>query len=679
MSRKLFPIAACALSTLCSLSIAEIPPNLAGYWKHNETNEHATKTLDETGTSNGITHGEVKFKVSGMNSSSKAAKFEGSGKYIEIPHHDDFLLDEGTIVFWVWPEKFEGRYGLLSKDSTNYDTGGHLSVFLESDKRVSVRLQSTKASYTIKSKSTLEKEEWSHIAITFGPGGLELYLNGKLQDTNAYEGGLGTTSGGKGNYEPIVLGANSWQSNDLKATPTKDYFQGRLDDVGILNEKWDSSSIESLVAQTGPGTKQDLGDVATTPVFYVRTRGSDSNNGLSPKAAFRTIQSAINNSTRAGTIVYIGPGTYKESLYIGTGIGKAAVSGTEANPIRLVADLTGEFTYDSPGEVIIDGRSSAAYGITLASLDHWNFEGFSIRNQKNYGIYATNAGMSVLDCTFLIPASYGIYATATGDITVADCVFERSTKSGHMMWITPSNRKTPTSVTVTRNDATLKDDLYMSTGLEDGFSAIQRRSYTNRYTYGIIVYGYGNPLVDRVEVSNNQVSDFYLPIYSSVYSPSQTESIIANNTVTGSLYSIYSYAYNSGSTTIINNIIDTAYYGLMSYSYRGKAPIISGLMENSITYDMSRYRRAFEGNIIQGSPMFADAPAGDFSLMPGSPAIDAGTLAKAPLVDIAGRKRPADGDADGLAQIDLGAYELVNAPTRVKVVEWREIGVDGHR
>ncbi len=59
-------------------------------------------------------------------------------------------------------------------------------------------------------------------------------------------------------------------------------------------------------------------------------------------------------------------------------------------------------------------------------------------------------------------------------------------------------------------------------------------------------------------------------------------------------------------------------------------------------------------------PQFNDSASGDFRLAVGSPARDAGTLTELPLLserDLDGKWRVIDADGDGLARVDMGAYE----------------------
>ncbi|PYT20824.1 MAG: hypothetical protein DMG58_33290 [Acidobacteria bacterium] len=62
------------------------------------------------------------------------------------------------------------------------------------------------------------------------------------------------------------------------------------------------------------------------------------------------------------------------------------------------------------------------------------------------------------------------------------------------------------------------------------------------------------------------------------------------------------------------------------------------------------------GNITT-DPLFTDAANGNFHVRPGSPVIDAGTSDLAPVADLNGNPRPVDGNGDGVAAFDLGAYE----------------------
>jgi len=412
--------------------------------------------------------------------------------------------------------------------------------------------------------------------------------------------------------------------------------------------------------------------------FYVRTSGSDNNSGLSPSEAKRTIQSAVDLCTGPGSTIYVGPGTYRETINIGVSTGTSAVSGTEDAPTQLIADVAGQHTLDSPGEVIVDGQNSKQYGINMKSRAFWTIQGFTFRNQTQYGVYALESGFQALDCTIQVPTEYAIYTTSNSDLSIANCTFERTLSSGSVIRVNPVTSSSTNDVRITGNDLTLKNDLYLISSLHNGNQSGIGWYLGFRSVHGIVISSAIQATLNQVDISNNQISDCYHPIYNYLEKSSKYELTISNNTITGSYYGIYAYSRAASTATMTNNVISTCYSGMFGDRARSRNYTVAGHVEHNITYDMTKYRRSFESRIITEDPKFFDAPAGDFSLSSGSSCIDAGTHIGAPAVDIAGRSRPTDGNNDGVAHVDIGAYEYVNsAPSRVKVVEWREIS--GHR
>ncbi len=589
-----------------------------------------------------------------------AIEFNGLDAKIDLGQPDEYTMTSFSIACWFKNDNAD-RFRVITARNSHWQTRQWwLTVWEEGygtgrDAKLVFRMSPTSGNYVdLVSASRVDDDEWHSAVVTIDStdgGTARLYLDNELQHTIT---GFGV---------PKMPNASAFIGRDISGSNR--FYSGSLDDFRIYNRVLSADEIALISEQSPP------------PVFYVRTRGSDSNDGLSPGSSYRTIQKAISMCTRAGSTVYVGPGTYKESISIGTGNGSTAVSGTESSPTRIVADTTGSHTNDDPGTVLLDGQDSRADGIHLETVTDWTLEGLTIRNFASYGIRMPSGSMNILGCTIEVPQSYGVYSFPTADITIADTVFERDSRSAHVLWVQPNNTTNPVSVTVTRNDATMKGDLYRSTGFEQGLSSIKGRSSYNRYVYGIIVYGWNNG-TDSIEITNNQISDCYLSIYGGLIK-SDGNLTISNNTVTGSLFSTYAYSYSSGLMTITNNIIESAYYGGLVYQRNNQNPVYGGLIEHNILFDMSRMRRPFESIIINESPRFADAESGDFSLLFGSPGIDAGVSLAGLTVDIAGNSRPTDGDNDGLAQIDIGAYEQIPEPTGVRVVRWREIGIDSDR
>ncbi|MEM6473258.1 MAG: discoidin domain-containing protein, partial [Planctomycetota bacterium] len=157
--------------------------------------------------------------------------FDGVDDYFEIDHDERFELESGAIELTFRTDDASITQGLFSKDNRGYDDGGHLTARIVNE-RVEVRLQSNDQSFRVQSDVIESGREYT-MRFEFGDGGMRLWLNGLLVDSNAYSGGI------ESNLNSFILGANQWGSG-ASGDRLQDYFQGHLGDFkledGLGNE-----------------------------------------------------------------------------------------------------------------------------------------------------------------------------------------------------------------------------------------------------------------------------------------------------------------------------------------------------------------------------------------------------------------------------------------------------------
>jgi hypothetical protein len=111
---------------------------------------------------------------------------------------------------------------------------------------------------------------------------------------------------------------------------------------------------------------------------------------------------------------------------------------------------------------------------------------------------------------------------------------------------------------------------------------------------------------------------------------------LANSVIRGAFTPLFARALGAGTATI-------------AASYSDYAPNSNVALGGTIS----------ESNVTNvGDALFDETPGHEFRLLPGSPLIDMGDLAAPQGLDLDGGARVTDGNGDGIARRDIGAFEL---------------------
>ena len=200
--------------------------------------------------------------------------------------------------------------------------------------------------------------------------------------------------------------------------------------------------------------------------------------------------------------------------------------------------------------------------------------------------------------------------------------------------------------------------------------------------YGAGVGGNGSsPLIDRNLFRSNQCdSQFVAGVVAFINASSPT---ISNNVFDNNACTAINLTRSSNSfPLVINNTVVGSPVGIRVnglYPSTTQAYRNNVVVHNDVGLELdSPHRITWDHNLVYGNvtnyiglvdqteqsgnlsvpPQFVDESAGDYRLLPTSPAVDAGSSLTTPAADFAGLVRPADGDVDGCASADMGAHEL---------------------
>jgi len=202
-----------------------------------------------------------------------------------------------------------------------------------------------------------------------------------------------------------------------------------------------------------------------------------------------------------------------------------------------------------------------------------------------------------------------------------------------------------------------------TTGAKINNNIIRNNTASNRYGGGINVFDSSPELTNNIICHNTGIRGGGINIYGKC-TVTILNNTIYNNSSTAADYgdgiNIREDGGDHPAVTVANSVI---YNNGGAVGYH-EIYISSGNPSVTVTYSDVRGSYAGTGNINQ-DPAFNDPDNFDFTFEANSPIVDAGSNTSAPSFDIEGTARPFDGDRNGTAATDMGAYEYINTVPQI--------------
>ncbi len=197
---------------------------LVGWWKLDETEGGIAKD-SSGGNHNGILNGNAKWskgKVGG------AIELDGSGDFIRID--DKSAFDFGgqvTIACWVNIRSVPNEWAAIV---TKGDSSWRLST-VQGQRKFHASVNSWNR-FTVDGSTMVNTNEWHHVATVYDGKEMCIYIDGKLDVTKLWKGGIA-----KNDFN-VLIGENAEQNGR--------FFDGLIDDVRVYNYALRQADIMAL-------------------------------------------------------------------------------------------------------------------------------------------------------------------------------------------------------------------------------------------------------------------------------------------------------------------------------------------------------------------------------------------------------------------------------------------------
>ncbi len=224
-------------NTLVSLNV---DANLQAHYTFDGTANDVAPGMAQNGT---LTNGA---SIVTDNTRGQVLNLDGVNDFIDLSSSTaDFAsFTEGTISGWI---KATGTYETIFSISDTADTGSYAALFLGASGYLTYEVMENGVMQlaVYKSDITINDGNWHHVAVSIGPSGNVLYVDGVAATAGqlTYDAGNTSTQGffsSVSSLDSMAIGRNQ------DSTGGKWYATGRLDDVRVYDRVLSGAEVSSL-------------------------------------------------------------------------------------------------------------------------------------------------------------------------------------------------------------------------------------------------------------------------------------------------------------------------------------------------------------------------------------------------------------------------------------------------